>query len=212
MTSELGSAHREWDAWLRAIVAALGISGLLLAAILLTTTATLGPASIALATALGVLLVALRSLFGVVQVLAVPDAKIIAVDGEPLGLASSALRDEHRRVLRAINDLAFEHSMGKIGEADHRELSTAYRLRAIELMRALDRDRQISPGLVRQLQERGIRLPSNLAATQASPEGGATHSGLEGATQPEPAVATQPAEAATPSVAFPVDGEEATHA
>lgn len=58
---------------------------------------------------------------------------------EALGLgAPSAEEEQKRAVLRALKDLEYEHSVGKISEEDYRALTTRYRAEAKVLLRSLD--------------------------------------------------------------------------
>jgi len=59
---------------------------------------------------------------------------------EALSLAApSAEQEQKRAVLRALKDLEFERSVGKISDEDYASLSTHYRNQAKDLIRALDR-------------------------------------------------------------------------
>jgi hypothetical protein len=58
---------------------------------------------------------------------------------EALSMAAPSAEEEQKRsVLRALKDLEFEKSVGKISDEDYRMLSEGYRRQAKELMRALD--------------------------------------------------------------------------
>lgn len=58
---------------------------------------------------------------------------------EALGLgAPSAAEEEKRAVLRALKDLEFERSVGKISEQDYAEFSSRYRAEAKRLIAAVD--------------------------------------------------------------------------
>lgn len=52
----------------------------------------------------------------------------------------AALVDEKNALLRAIKDIAFEHEVGKLSDADFERLDRAYRHRAKEVLRKLDED------------------------------------------------------------------------
>lgn len=52
--------------------------------------------------------------------------------------APSAEEEQKRAVLRALKDLEYERSVGKISEEDYRELSARYRAEAKRLLRILD--------------------------------------------------------------------------
>jgi hypothetical protein len=52
----------------------------------------------------------------------------------------AALLDEKNALLRAIKDIAFEHEVGKLSDADFQRLDRSYRLRAKDVLRKLDED------------------------------------------------------------------------
>jgi hypothetical protein len=68
--------------------------------------------------------------------------------GETTAAASEALSERSRAVLtrektlvlRALKDLEFDRSMGKVSQADFEEMSRRLRLRAMSLMKQLDDD------------------------------------------------------------------------
>lgn len=93
--------------------------------------------TIALAVCGAALVYALRRIYALVRALARPDA--LARVGRGAGHFSQAeLRDEKRRLLRAIKELEFDHGMGKLSQQDFDAVIGTYRLRAIEVMRTLD--------------------------------------------------------------------------
>lgn len=58
---------------------------------------------------------------------------------EALGMAAPSAEEERKRaILRALKDLEYERSVGKVSEADYAELSNQYRNEAKELLRALE--------------------------------------------------------------------------
>jgi len=60
---------------------------------------------------------------------------------EALGLgAPSAEEEQKRAVLRALKDLEYEHSVGKISEEDYAALTSRYRAEAKALLRSLDQN------------------------------------------------------------------------
>jgi hypothetical protein len=61
------------------------------------------------------------------------------------GVPQSRLREEKRRVLRAIKELDFDHSMGKLSSDDHRRVRERYQERAVEILRALDGRADLHP-------------------------------------------------------------------
>ncbi|MCH2107871.1 MAG: hypothetical protein MK135_00955 [Polyangiaceae bacterium] len=52
--------------------------------------------------------------------------------------APTAAEEEKRAVLRALKDLEYERSVGKISEEDYREVSSHYRAQAKQLIQAAD--------------------------------------------------------------------------
>jgi hypothetical protein len=123
--------------------------------------------TLALAIACVVMIWALRALWGIVVALARPGVETLIVEAE-LGADHSTLaelREEKRRVLRAIKELEFDHAMGKLSDEDFRQVGDRYRLRAIEVIRQLDGDDQLHPQLKEHLAALGLQLPSADAAT-----------------------------------------------
>ncbi len=93
-------------------------------------------------------------------------------------LVSRAPAPERKReTLRALKDLEFEHSIGKIDDADYRELSSRYRTTAKALMREID------TGLAPRRKEAERLVEAYLAGKDLAPKSKA--SGAE----PSPAVA-----------------------
>ena len=59
--------------------------------------------------------------------------------GEALGLAAPSPDEERKRsILRALKDLEYERSVGKISEEDFAELSSRYRSEAKDLLKAME--------------------------------------------------------------------------
>jgi hypothetical protein len=61
------------------------------------------------------------------------------------------LREEKRRLVRALNELTFDHEMGKLSAADYEAVKERYQLQAVEVMRALENDRDLHPDLAAEL-------------------------------------------------------------
>jgi ribosomal protein L29 len=101
----------------------------------------------------GIALVAcLRALYRIVQALARPDLQTVIEQAGEIGSASDReLREERRRLLRALNELRFDHEMGKLSQADYDKVREGYELRAIEVMRRLDAGRGVHPELAKRL-------------------------------------------------------------
>lgn len=102
------------------------------------------PPTLALAIACVVMVWSLRAMWGIVIALARPVVETILVEGEAIGPRGGRqrsdladLREEKRRVLRAIKELEFDHAMRKLSDEDFKLIGDRYRLRAIEVIRAL---------------------------------------------------------------------------
>lgn len=93
--------------------------------------------TLAMASAVVVLMLALRSLFRVVFALGFDSAELWAEAASSAGGAVSECRAEYRRVLRAIKQLDEDHEIGKLADADHATLRESLTLRAVELKREL---------------------------------------------------------------------------
>jgi hypothetical protein len=96
-------------------------------------------------------------------------------------LVSRTLAPERKReTLRALKDLEFEHSIGKIDDADYLELSTRYRAVAKSLMREMDETlaprRERAEALVKSHLERKKLVPVETTVAVAEPEEAATES------------------------------------
>ena len=113
------------------------------------------PPTIAMIITAAALALLLSSLYRMVVALTRP-ATEVALEQEAVldSVAVRELREEKRRVLRAINELQFDHDMGKLSDEDYRKVRELYELRAIEVMRALEAE----PGLHPRVQEDLARL------------------------------------------------------
>lgn len=100
--------------------------------------------TIALATTCVVMIWSLRAMWGVVVALSRPAVETLVVEAEMAGAlggefsSASELREEKRRVLRAIKELEFDYQMGKLSKRHFKEIGDRYRLRAIEVIRELE--------------------------------------------------------------------------
>ncbi|PCC72637.1 hypothetical protein SAMN02745121_01751 [Nannocystis exedens] len=152
--------------------AALWTAGLALVAfgLVLIAARAAGPvdaATLALAAAGATLVYALRRMYAVVRALARPDS--LAQVGRGVGhFSQSELREEKRRLLRAIKELEFDHGMGKLSTADFEAVIGTYRVRAIEVMRALDGGGDLHPELQKVLAELDRKAQPAAASTPAS--------------------------------------------
>jgi hypothetical protein len=131
--------------------------------------------TLALAAACVVMVWALRALWGIVVALSQPAVETILSEADVLGPVGASvradfgeLREEKRRVLRAIKELEFDHAMGKLSAEDFKQIGDRYRLRAIEVIRELeplDGDAELHPLLAEHLSAVGIRAGLETAAT-----------------------------------------------
>ena len=71
--------------------------------------------------------------------------------------APSAEEEQKRAVLRALKDLEFEHSVGKISEEDYLELRRRYRAEAMRLLKLVDEAQAASLQQAERLVERHLR-------------------------------------------------------
>lgn len=114
-------------------------------------------ATIGLVVAAGALLWCLRSLFQMARVLSQPDLTL-EFDHEASLFAEGRreLREERRRLLRAIKELEFDHQIGKLSDADYREVRAQYELKVVDVMRRLEAEPSLHPSLQQELLERGL--------------------------------------------------------
>ncbi|HGG57303.1 MAG TPA: zinc ribbon domain-containing protein [Nannocystis exedens] len=130
-------------------------------------------ATIGLAFSGMMLLYALRRLFLVAAALGRGDAPVIGLGR----VSKSELRDEKRRLLRAIKELEFDYGMRKLSKQDFESVSAAYKMRAIEVMRALDGSVDLHPqalALLRgQVEEPGVAASFSLTVPGQGPGKGA---------------------------------------
>lgn len=135
----------------------------------------------------------------------VGETQLTGADAFALG-TPHAEEERKRAVLRALKDLEFERSVGKISEDDYRELVTHYRAEAKRLLRQIDeagRPRRDRVALLVDERLRAAGLAGGLTEARA-------------AAPAEPAATAEPAAAepavAEPAVAEPAAAEPATPA
>lgn len=117
------------------------------------------------------LLYALRRLYALAAALAGPESAA----GLGADFRSHAeLRDEKRRLLRALKELDFDHGMGKLSQADYEAVAAIYKMRAIEVMRALEGTSELHPALQALLDARSGKVAVAAGAGEASPPVGAS--------------------------------------
>ena len=132
---------------------AIAAAALVLAILVLGFGARLDAPTIALAVVAAALVYALGQLYAMVWALSRPER--IAQVGQATGTFTQAeLRDEKRRLLRAIKELEFDFGMGKLSKGDFDTVIATYRLRAIEVMRAIEGGATLHPELATLLAER----------------------------------------------------------
>ena len=130
-------------------VGVLGFSGFLA-----TLGARLEPPTITMVLCAAALALLLHSLYRMVEAL-VRGGSDVALEQQVVlgGVAKRELREEKRRVLRAINELQFDYEMGKLSDDDYRSVRELYEMRAIEVMRELSAEPQLHPRLLADLAE-----------------------------------------------------------
>jgi ribosomal protein L29 len=137
---------------LRFVLPVLGGAALLLLYLVAFKHARFDGATAALVVSAIALVACLRALYRIVHALAQPNLQTIIEQAGELGSASDReLREERRRLLRALNELRFDHEMGKLSLADYDKVREGYELRAIEVMRRLDAGRGVHPELAKRL-------------------------------------------------------------
>jgi hypothetical protein len=137
---------------LKFVLPVVGGAALLLVWLVAVEKARFDGATTALVLAGIVLVACLRSLYRLVHALARPDLQIVIDQAGDVGLASDReLREERRRLLRALNELRFDHEMGKLSLADYDKVREGYELRAIEVMRKLEAGQGLHPELAKRL-------------------------------------------------------------
>jgi hypothetical protein len=128
-------------------------------------------ATLGLAVAAGALIFCLRTLYRMVSVLARPAVEYDLEQEVTMAVwGHKRLRDERRRLLRAINELKFDFEMGKLSEADYTAVRHGYEMQAVDVMRALDAEPQLHPRLVEELRKRGVLAADAKRADEAEDE------------------------------------------
>lgn len=156
MSVELGRAQarrRELAMWLGGAVVAAGI----LVAVVVGMGGRLEAATWGLVVAAGAMVFALRSLYRMALVLSRPPVEVVLEQDDVAAYAGQReLREERRRLLRAINELQFDYEMGKLSNEDYLKVRQGYELQAVEVIRALDAEATLHPGLEAELRRRGL--------------------------------------------------------
>ena len=180
-------------------------------------------AGVVLGIEISILVVASGALLGVVALLW---ASVQSLTGEnpitleeALGLgAPSAEEEQKRSVLRALKDLEYERSVGKISEDDYADLSARYREEAKRLMQSLDQSSEPARERVDKLvAERlaGEKRPKKRAAAPEPSTKDANEDANEDAPEsgaPESASATSAPEASKAPIEAAESDDEAPNA
>jgi hypothetical protein len=159
-----------------------------------------GPQLAFLTAAAGVLVLVITLMWSSVQSLT-GGAAIGFEEALSMG-APSKVEEEKRSVLRALKDLEYERSVGKISPEDYAELSAKYRSEAKRLIQSLDEAlgparQEVERAIERRLQRAGIRVEDEPAAAKpADPDEGPPDAELETAAEAAPQSAKKPAETA----------------
>jgi hypothetical protein len=136
------------------------------------------PPTVGLALAGVMLLYTLRRLYVVAATLGRPEGSIEVGIG---GASKAELRDEKRRLLRALKELEFDYGMGKLSQSDYESVSATYKMRAIEVMRALEGNADLHPEVVALLGGAPAEASTETAASEGEGEAAAEARAAEAA-------------------------------
>jgi hypothetical protein len=120
-------------------LAKIGVPGAILVLAVLAGL-TMGASAVILVLAAGALCAVIAVFWASVRTLA-GETKLSGADAYALG-APRAEEEQKRAVLRALKDLEFERSVGKISDEDYKALVAKYRAEAKRLLRVLDEEAQ----------------------------------------------------------------------
>jgi hypothetical protein len=160
--------RRQQILWVGVAVTVATVVGLAISAGARFGSATMG--LLAVTAALGL---CLRSLYNMAWALRQPSVEVALERQGTLDVASQRhLREEKRRLVRAINELTFDHEMGKLSKEDYDAVRQVYELKAVEVIRALESDVQLHPALREQLLRLELMdaVPAEAEAKAAEPE------------------------------------------
>lgn len=183
----------------------------LAAALPITTIVVAVVAGVALGVEISLLVIAAGALAGVIALLW---ASVQSLTGEsPITLeeaitlgAPSAEEEQKRAVLRALKDLEFERSVGKISEEDYAELSARYRSEAKRLIQALDTEAEPERERVEKALKERLARSAKAAPKRAEPKPDAEDAE---ATPEDDGTDSEPeADAAPPDAAAALDAED----
>jgi hypothetical protein len=128
--------------------------------------ATFGPATAILVLAGGALVFVIALFWSSLRTL-LGETPLSGADAYALG-APRAEEEQKQAVLRALKDLEFERSVGKISDEDYRELVAKYRVEAKRLLRILDEEAQPRRQQVASLVARRLRLAGFVAEEEGA--------------------------------------------
>ncbi len=133
----------------------------------------------------GILLLAITLAWSSVQSLG--DDRELTLD-EAMALTAPSVEEEKKRaVLRALKDLEYERSVGKISEEDYAKLSTRYREEAKTLLRVLDSADAPGREKAERLVKKRLERAGLLASTPKQVEAAAAPVEIAAAADAEPA-------------------------
>src|SRR5262245_55702449 len=173
-----------------------------------------GPSAAILVLAGGALLAVIAVLWASIRTL-VGETPLSGADAYALG-APRAEEEQKRAVLRALKDLEFERSVGKISDEDYAVLTAKYRGEAKRLLRVLEEEAQprrerVEPMVVRRLRKEGLIDKADAAYREAPPRVGVAPGakprgeGTARADERQPGMKTKGSEAPEPAVGAPGD-------
>ena len=132
----------------RTLWIAVGVTIVVVGGLAASAGARFGSATMGLFAVAGALGLCLRALYTMTTALRQPAVEVELAQQGALEIASQRqLREEKRRLVRAINELTFDHEMGKLSKEDYDAVREVYELKAVEVMRALDSDAALHPAL-----------------------------------------------------------------
>ena len=120
---------------------------------------------------------------------------------EAIGFGAPSVEEEQKRsVLRALKDLEFERSVGKISEQDFQEFSARYRAEAKRLIAVLDQELSPAHALAETLATQRLAAAGLATADEAKREPVAKD---ESVAKDDPVAESEPVDDASPEAAAP---------
>jgi hypothetical protein len=158
-------------------------------------TAVLLLAGLALAGVISFFWASLRTMLG--------ETRLTGADAYALG-APRAEEEQKRSVLRALKDLEFERSVGKISEDDYRVLSVRYREEAKRLLRLIDENAAADRKRAQEYVTERLASAGLVSAEPAEGDAGSDDAPVPAPDAPVPAPESPEGEASTDEAAAPV--------